>query len=107
MIDGHQLASELNPSARLQRLDIENYLPNMLLRDLDVMTMSQSLEARAPFLDLPLIEFMQQVPLEEKSAGSSKSLLREAFTDLLPDELLTKPKTGFDFQCRSGFAMVR
>ncbi len=96
VLNAHSLDQEKNASARLQRLDIENYLPSMLLRDLDVMTMSQSLEARAPFLDVPLIEFMQQVPLEDKAAGPSKSLLSEAFADLIPDELLTKPKTGFE-----------
>ncbi len=96
VIDDRSIATERNASAKLQRLDIENYLPNMLLRDLDVMTMSQSLEARAPFLDRKLIEFMQQVPLEEKAVGASKALLSEAFADLLPEELLTKPKTGFE-----------
>jgi asparagine synthase (glutamine-hydrolysing) len=90
------LDTERNASAKLQRLDIENYLPNMLLRDLDVLTMSQSLEARAPFLDRSLMEFMQQVPLEEKAAGPSKSLLSEAFVELLPDEVLDKAKTGFE-----------
>jgi asparagine synthase (glutamine-hydrolysing) len=90
------IASERNPIARLQRLDYENYLPNMLLRDLDVMTMSQSLEARAPFLDTKLVEFVWSIPVEDKAQGPSKSLLVRACEDILPEAIRTKRKTGFE-----------
>ena len=80
----------------LLRFDFERYLPDMLLRDLDVMTMSQSLEARAPLLDRSLIEFVWQLPLEFKTRGNSKQLLADAVQDILPKAITEKPKTGFE-----------
>lgn len=84
----------------LLRHDIEHYLPDMLLRDLDVFTMSQSFEARAPLLDKELMEFAWQLPLPIKSRGASKQLLADAVRDILPPALLNKPKTGFELPMR-------
>jgi asparagine synthase (glutamine-hydrolysing) len=84
----------------LLRSDIEHYLPDMLLRDLDAMTMSQSLEARAPLLDRELLEFTWQLPLSIKARGTSKQLLSDAVSDLLPKEISQKPKTGFELPMR-------
>ncbi|MFI5202530.1 MAG: asparagine synthetase B family protein, partial [Candidatus Kapaibacterium sp.] len=78
------------------RADIEYYLPDMLLRDLDGMTMSQSLEARAPLLDKELLEFTWQIPLAMKARGATKQLLADAVKDIVPEALLNKPKTGFE-----------
>lgn len=85
-----------DPLSALMRKDLTDYLPNMLLRDLDVTTMAHSLEARAPLLDRALVEFAWQIPLTEKSRGGSKALLAEAFSDLLPESVKRKPKTGFE-----------
>lgn len=78
------------------RADVEHYLPDMLLRDLDGMTMSQSMEARAPLLDKELIEFTWQLPLAMKAHGTTKQLLADAVKDIVPEALLKKPKTGFE-----------
>ncbi len=89
-------AIDSDPMLSLLRSDIEHYLPDMLLRDLDSMTMSQSLEARAPLLDKELMEFCWQLPLSMKLQGDSKQLLIDAVKDILPQELIDKPKTGFE-----------
>lgn len=80
----------------LLRSDIEHYLPDMLLRDLDSMSMSQSLEARAPLLDKELLEFTWQLPRSIKIKGNTKQLLSDAVSDVLPNALLQKQKTGFE-----------
>ena len=80
----------------LLRSDQEHYLPDMLLRDLDAMTMSQSLEARAPLVDRELLEFTWQLPLSIKARGTTKQLLSDAVGDILPKQILQKPKTGFE-----------
>ena len=82
-------------SARV-RQDIEHYLPDMLLHDLDAMTMSQSLEARAPLLDRELMEFTWHLPIAIKTYGATKQLLADAVKDVVPKAILTKPKTGFE-----------
>ncbi len=84
----------------LLRADIEHYLPDMLLRDLDSMTMSQSLEARAPLLDKELMSFTWQLPLEMKARGRAKQLFADAVKDIVPEALLKKPKTGFELPMR-------
>jgi asparagine synthase (glutamine-hydrolysing) len=84
----------------LLRSDIEHYLPDMLLRDLDSMSMSQSLEARAPLLDKELLEFTWQLPRSIKIKGNTKQLLSDAVSDILPNELLQKQKTGFELPMR-------
>ncbi len=84
----------------LLRSDQEQYLPDMLLRDLDAMTMSQSLEARAPLLDRELLEFTWQLPLSIKTRGTTKQLLLDAVSDILPKAILQKPKTGFELPMR-------
>ncbi len=85
-----------NPIHSLLRSDIEHYLPDILLRDLDAMTMAHSLEARAPLLDRELMEFTWQLPLSIKLRGTTKQLLADAARDIVPPALLDKPKTGFE-----------
>ncbi len=92
--------SAASPLVSLLRFDLEHYLPNMLLRDLDAMTMSHSLEARAPLLDKELLEFTWQLPMNVKARGRSKQLLIDAAHDLLPHAIKQKPKTGFELPMR-------
>jgi len=62
--------------------------------------MSQGLEARAPLLDRELLEFTWQLPLSIKTRGTTKQLLSDAVSDILPNELKQKPKTGFELPMR-------
>jgi asparagine synthase (glutamine-hydrolysing) len=76
--------------------DFRNYLPDDLLVKMDVATMAHSLEARSPFLDQELCQFMAAVPANLKlRGGTSKHLLKSALRGLLPDEILDRPKMGF------------
>jgi asparagine synthase (glutamine-hydrolysing) len=60
------------------------------------MSMAVSLEARAPLLDHKLIDFVTEVPASLKLAGlETKHLLKEAVKDLIPTEILHRPKQGF------------
>jgi len=76
--------------------DLTGYLPECLLVKMDVATMANSLEARAPFLDYRFIEFTASLPAEWKLKGlRSKHILKEAFRDFLPPEILNRGKQGF------------
>lgn len=58
--------------------------------------MANSLEARTPLLDHPLVEFAAALPYELKVRGvTSKVLLKRAVRDLLPPPLLRQRKQGF------------
>ncbi|HWW87876.1 MAG TPA: asparagine synthase (glutamine-hydrolyzing) [Vicinamibacterales bacterium] len=73
-----------------------SYLPDDLLVKADRCTMANSLEARAPFLDRELMEYVAALPDEYKMRGrETKSILREAFADLLPRPIRERGKMGF------------
>jgi asparagine synthase (glutamine-hydrolysing) len=69
---------------------------NTLLRDTDAASMANSLEVRVPFLDHRLVEFVGRLPKSAKyMRGVPKSLLVEALSDLLPDEVVGQSKRTF------------
>lgn len=63
----------------------------------DAVSMAFSVEARAPFLDHRIAEFLFELPFHEKIRdGLTKSLLRRALRGILPEEIrLRRPKLGF------------
>ena len=76
--------------------DIKIDLPENLLALTDRMSMAVSLEARVPFLDIELMQFMAALPIEHKIKGlQNKHFLKKSFSDILPNEVLYKKKQGF------------
>lgn len=72
------------------------YLPTDLLVKMDIMTMANSLEARSPFLDHHLVEFVARLPSRLKLRGrASKYLLKRALSGIVPEENLRRGKQGF------------
>ena len=77
--------------------EISTYMQNVLLRDSDSMSMAHALEVRVPFLDHKLVEFVLQVEDGFKLKSSPKALLTESLGDLIPNEIIHRPKMGFVF----------
>lgn len=74
----------------------QTWLPDELLMKVDKMTMAASVEARAPYLDHHLVEFVGSLPSTYKFKGSeSKLLMRHAARRWLPDDVVRRPKQGF------------
>jgi asparagine synthase (glutamine-hydrolysing) len=83
-------------SSRL-RADLSEWLPHNLLAKVDRASMAHSLEARVPYLALPVVRFVTALPDELKiQGGETKFLLRKALGDLIPAEIVARPKQGFD-----------
>jgi asparagine synthase (glutamine-hydrolysing) len=81
---------------QLLYLDINTYLPEDLLVKMDIATMANSLEARVPFLDHRLMEFIATIPSRLKLKGTvTKYILKQAFSDFLPQPILKRGKMGF------------
>lgn len=69
---------------------------NMLVK-VDRMSMANSLEVRAPFLDKALFEAAASLPDEFLiKEGQGKFLLRKIMENELPDEVFNHPKQGFN-----------
>ncbi len=78
------------------QFDLTSYLPDDLNVKMDRATMRFGLEARAPFLDQKLIAFALAIPLKEKIYhGMTKVALRRALKGIVPDDVLTRKKRGF------------
>jgi len=76
--------------------DLHSYLPDDILVKVDVASMAFGLEARAPFLDVDLVEWAAQLPASVKAPGGNlKALLKQAMAPLLPKEIIERPKMGF------------
>ncbi len=81
--------------SRISVLEMTTYMHNVLLRDTDQMSMAHALEVRVPFLDHELVELVLGLPDEIKYPRSPKQLLVESLGDLLPTEIVNRPKMGF------------
>jgi len=80
----------------LMRHDQNFYLPDCLMVKTDIASMANGLEVRCPFLDHELVEFAAKIPSKlKRDASGGKLILKSAVKDLLPLEILNKPKTGF------------
>jgi asparagine synthase (glutamine-hydrolysing) len=77
--------------------ELTGYTNTVLLKDTDNMSMSHSLEVRTPFFDHELIEYVLSLPDAIKYPKYPKSLLVESLDDLLPKEIVHRPKMGFSF----------
>lgn len=83
---------------KISAAEINHYLVNTLLRDSDVMGMAHSLEIRAPFVDHHLVEFASTLPDVYKiRKGTSKVIFKDAFSDILPPQVVHRKKMGFAF----------
>jgi asparagine synthase (glutamine-hydrolysing) len=77
--------------------DSELYLPGDLLAKVDIASMHYSLEARCPLLDHELMELVASAPPELKVRGREKKVgFRAALRGWVPDEILDRPKRGFE-----------
>lgn len=84
------------PLDQLLYIDGKTYLPGDILVKVDRMSMATSLEVRVPLLDHKLIDFVTKVPASLKLAGTeTKHLLKRVAKDLIPAEILNRPKQGF------------
>ena len=67
-----------------------------LLDRMDRTSMHVGLEARVPFADHRIVEYLWNVPWEMKCHGGvAKGLLREAARDLLPKQIMERKKSPY------------
>ncbi len=71
---------------------------NTALRRLDRGWMANGVDYRVPFLDKKVVDFSQKIPMEWKIYGEKeveKYVLREAFRDMLPEQIANREKLRF------------
>ena len=76
--------------------DMKNWLPDDLLLKNDKMNMAHGVEARLPFLDHRLVEYVLSIPNKIRLKESrNKKILRRAMASILPKEIINRKKRGF------------
>jgi asparagine synthase (glutamine-hydrolysing) len=94
--DYFEKASWFDRLAQQQYVDLKTYLADDILTKVDRMSMAVSIEARVPLLDYHIVEFALNLPAHMKLRGArTKSILRQAVKNLVPQLVLEKPKEGF------------
>jgi len=77
--------------------DMHLVLVNDMLMKVDLMSMANSLEVRTPFLDYNVVDFAFSLPASSKiDSGGRKKIVRDTFRKLLPEELYSRKKQGFE-----------
>ena len=72
------------------------YLQDDILVKVDRASMMNTLEVRAPFLDIELVDMVRKIPWNYKYRnGQTKYILKKAMEPVLPKEILYRPKKGF------------
>lgn len=81
---------------QLLSVDINTYLPEVLLAKTDISSMAHSLEARSPLLDHEFMELTAKMPSSLKLRGlNSKFILKKIAQNYLPRECFERKKQGF------------
>ncbi len=86
-----------DPLNRILAFDLQYSLPCDMLHKVDLAAMFHSLEVRVPFLDPEVVACALQLPSSVKiDRGQGKAILKDAYRDVLPDDVLTRTKVGFE-----------
>ena len=73
------------------------YLPNEMLNKLDRMTMAHSVEGRVPFAAPKVLAHAQRLNYSQMVRGNTlKWALRQAYAEILPGDIIQRPKHGFN-----------
>jgi asparagine synthase (glutamine-hydrolysing) len=92
-------------SDRLQRqlfCDTRFYLPENILVKVDLMGMAASIETRVPYLDNEVLDLAARMPSSLKvHRGERKHVLKRAYADALPPEILRRGKHGFSIPLKT------
>lgn len=95
--DVYERSPNADPLNRLLHIDSAVFLPDDLMIKNDRMSMAHSLEARVPFTDHELTEFLATVPADIKLPGlRKKDLMKRVMADRLPASILNKKKVGLE-----------
>ncbi len=85
-----------HPAHQLHYYDTKVFLPNYVVHALDRASMAASVEARVPFLDHEVVELCATIPPDlVLRRGEEKHVLRRSMADVLPAEIVARPKRPF------------
>tara|TARA_Y100000768_G_C23976543_1_gene683362 strand:+ start:22 stop:1788 length:1767 start_codon:yes stop_codon:yes gene_type:complete len=90
-----KMNEELTTLDKVFRLEMSMFIIDDPIKRVDNMTMSHALEARVPFLDIDLVEFMLSVPGAKKIKRSPKFYLKKVSEKYLGNDIIYRDKFYF------------
>jgi asparagine synthase (glutamine-hydrolysing) len=95
--DGHATAPADDALGGMIATDVAVILPDDFLVKVDRASMAHGLEVRPPLLDHELLELAARIPSRWKvREGQTKWLMKQAYRQKLPDQVLGRRKHGFE-----------
>ncbi len=80
---------------RLMTINIKFKGADHILTKVNNMTVANNLQGRSPLFDRRVVEMAMQIPPQYKLAGAQeKAVLKQAVLDILPREIIERPKSG-------------
>ena len=98
------LNSTNNYLNRLMALNIKFKGADHILTKVNNLTTAVNLQGRSPLFDQRIVELSMEIPPEYKLMGAQeKAVLKQAVADLLPEQILLRPKSGMMVPVQLGF----
>lgn len=93
----YEIGKDLDSLDRNLYVDGMTWLTDDILVKVDRTTMHSSIEARSPYLDQELVEYVSSIPSNKKMKGLQlKYILKKALKDVVPEFVIDKKKSGFN-----------
>jgi asparagine synthase (glutamine-hydrolysing) len=94
----------VHPVEKMMAIDTRMNLSDDLLNYTDKITMNFSIECRVPMLDIKLVNFIESLPVHIKLNNKGGKIIHKEFAkSILPDEIINRPKKGFQSPTRKWF----
>jgi asparagine synthase (glutamine-hydrolysing) len=98
------LFSEASYLNRLMALNIKFKGADHILTKVSNLTQGVGLQGRSPLFDRRIVDLSMEIPPEYKLSGvQEKAVLKQAVADLLPAEIVHRPKSGMMVPVQLGF----
>ncbi|MGB5960826.1 MAG: asparagine synthase-related protein [Coleofasciculaceae cyanobacterium] len=98
------LQSDFSYLNRLMALNIKYKGADQILTKVNNLTKAVELQGRSPLFDQRIVEQSLQIPPEYKLSGvQEKAVLKQAVIDLLPPQIIHRPKSGMMVPVQMGF----
>lgn len=86
---------ENDPYLWMSKVDLKIWIAEVLMSKIDRMSMANSLELRAPFLDYRLVDYMLSLPGHLRAGDTNKYLLKKIASKYIPTSIVNRRKKGF------------
>ncbi len=98
------LNADVNYLNRLMALNIKFKGADQILTKVNNLTQAADLQGLSPLFDQRVVELSMQIPPEYKLSGvEEKAVLKKAVSDILPDTIIHRPKSGMMVPVQLGF----